>query len=348
MGKRKIGMYGGKFIPVHMGHVYAMIKASTMVEELHVIVSYDEEYEKEHYYHHSHIEPIPYKIRLRWWKQITKNLPHVHVHAIYEPQTGEFSDWELGAERIMAAVGKPIDTVFSSENAYGEYFEKLYPDAEHVMIDSARSVYPISATKIRTEGPLKHWEMLPKFVQSYFVKKIVVVGTESCGKSTLVKNLATLYNTAHVEEWGRTYYERLGTYETLESDFPEIAFEHQYQIKEQLKKANKLLFIDTEALVTQFFSIAYEGKTQPVLNEIAKLQQFDLWLFLEPDVDWIDDGTRVFGEENVRQTNNDILKSLLEEAGIQTISISGSYQERLEKAMEEVNKLLGVNGLQVS
>lgn len=72
MGKRKIGMYGGKFIPVHMGYVYAMIKASTMVEELHVIVSYDEEYEKEHYYHHSHIEAIPYKIRLRWWKQITK------------------------------------------------------------------------------------------------------------------------------------------------------------------------------------------------------------------------------------------------------------------------------------
>jgi len=45
MCKRKIGMYGGKFLPVHMGHVYAMIKASTMVEELHVIVSYDEAYE---------------------------------------------------------------------------------------------------------------------------------------------------------------------------------------------------------------------------------------------------------------------------------------------------------------
>lgn len=345
MCKRKIGMYGGKFLPVHMGHVYAMIKASTMVEELHVIVSYDEAYEKEQYYHGSHIAPLPYKLRLRWWKQITKNLAHVHVHAIYEPQTDQFSDWELGAKKIKAVIGKPIDTVFSSEHVYGEYFEKLYPDAEHIIIDSVRKTYPIAASTIRTEGPLKHWEMLPKAVQPYFVKKVVVVGTESCGKSTLVKNLAVLYNTAYVEEWGRTYYERLGTYETLESDFPEIAFEHQYQIKEQLKKANKLLFIDTEALVTQFFSIAYEGKPQPVLNEIAKLQQFDLWLFLEPDVDWIDDGTRVFGEEKVRQTNNRILKSLLEDAGIHAISISGSYEERLEKAIEEVNKLLEVNGL---
>ncbi len=345
MCKRKIGMYGGKFIPVHMGHVYAMIKASTMVEELHVIVSYDEYYEKKHYYHSLHMEPISYKMRLRWWKQITRDLPHVHVHAIYEPQTGQFSDWGLGAEKIKAVIGKTIDTVFSSEHEYGDYFEKLYPEAKHIIIDGAREVYPISATKIRTEGPLKHWEMLPEVVRPYFVKKVVVVGTESCGKSTLVKNLATLYNTAHVEEWGRTYYERLGTYETLESDFPEIAFEHQYQIKEQLKKANKLLFVDTEALVTQFFSIAYEGKTQPVLSEIAKLQHFDLWLFLEPDVDWVDDGTRVFGEEKVRQTNNSILQSLLEEAGIHTVSITGNFQERLEKALQEVNQLLGVNGL---
>lgn len=345
MCKRKIGMYGGKFIPVHMGHVYAMIKASTMVDELHVIVSYDEEYEKEHYYHSPHMAPIPYKMRLRWWKQITRDLPHVHVHAIYEPQTGQFSDWELGAEKIKAVIGKTIDTVFSSEHGYGDYFEKLYPEAEHIIIDGAREAYPISATKIRTEGPLKHWEMLPEVVRPYFVKKVVVVGTESCGKSTLVKNLATLYNTAHVEEWGRTYYERLGTYETLESDFPEIAFEHQYQIKEQLKKANKLLFVDTEALVTQFFSIAYEGKRQSVLSEIAKLQQFDLWLFLEPDVDWVDDGTRVFGEEKIRQTNNSILKSLLEEAGIHAVSITGNFQERLEKALQEVNQLLGVNEL---
>lgn len=42
MGKT-VGMYGGKFLPLHMGHVYMMTKASTMVDELHIIVSYDEE-----------------------------------------------------------------------------------------------------------------------------------------------------------------------------------------------------------------------------------------------------------------------------------------------------------------
>lgn len=80
------------------------------------------------------------------------------------------------------------------------------------------------------------------------------------------------------------------------------------------------------------------------MDEIAKLQQFDLWLFLEPDVKWIDDGTRVFGEEGIRIRNNEWLKSILAEKGIEYVSISGNYQERLEQAMVQVNKLMGVNG----
>lgn len=344
MSNNKVGMFGGKFIPIHVGHVYAMIYASTMVNELHVIVSYDEDYEREHYYKDAKIPFIPHEIRVRWWRQITKDMPFVHVHSVYEPQTGQFSDWELGAERIKAVVGKPIDTVFSSEESYGTYFEKLYPSAEHIVIDPQRKNYNISATMIRKEGAMEHWERLPTVVKPYFVKKVVIVGTESAGKSTLVQNLACLYNTTYVEEFGRTFYDGIGSYDTLPDDFPEIAFQHHLLIQNQLQKAEKLLFIDTEALVTQYFSIAYEGIRQPILDEIAKLQQFDLWLFLEPDVKWIDDGTRVFGEEEIRIRNNAWLKSILAEKGIQYVSISGNYQERLKQAMGQVNKLMGVNG----
>lgn len=343
----KVGMYGGKFAPIHMGHVYAMIRASTMVEELHIIVSYDTEYEKEHLFKNTKMPHIPYDVRLRWWTQLTKDLPHVQVHAVEEKQTGQFSDWERGAEGIKAAVGKQIDTVFSSEHAYGEFFEELYPTAKHVVLDAERETYHISATKLRTEGAMQHWHMLPEIVKPYFAKKVVVIGTESCGKSTLVRNLASLYNTTYVEEFGRTYYEKLGGCEgiTMPSDYPEIAFEHKYHEKKQLEKANKVLFVDTEALVTQYFSIAYLGKRQPILDEVAKLQQYDLWLFLEPDVKWVDDGTRSFGEQQVRERNNVILKSLLEEHRIPFISISGNYQKRLEQSVHLVNELVEMKGM---
>lgn len=343
----KVGMYGGKFIPIHLGHVYAMIRASTMVDELHIIVSYDTEYEKEVYFKNAAIPHIPYVIRLRWWTQITKDLAHVHVHAVEEIQTGHFSDWLKGSLEIKRVIGKPINVVFSSEHSYTEYFDKLYLKAKHVVIDADRETYNISATKLRTEGMMKHWNMLPDVVKPFFVKEVVVVGTESCGKSTLVHNLAKLYNTTYVEEFGRTFYERLGGCEgiTIPSDFPEIAFEHQYHQRKQRKKANKVLFVDTEAIVTQYFSMAYLGQRQPVLDEVAKLQKYDLWLFLEPDVKWVDDGTRSFGEQEVRVSNNTLLKDLLREHGISYITISGNYQERLEKAVHHVNELVEMKGL---
>jgi HTH-type transcriptional regulator, transcriptional repressor of NAD biosynthesis genes len=343
----RVGMYGGKFLPIHMGHVHAMIRASTMVDELHIIVSYDTEYEKEVYFKGAAFPHIPFHIRQRWWTQLTKNLPHVHVHAIEEKQTGHFHDWVKGSLEIKKDIGKPIDIVFSSEPSYTEYFAQLYPAAKHIVIDAERKTYNISATKLRTEGVMKHWHMLPDVVKPYFVKEVVVVGTESCGKSTLVHNLAQLYNTTYVEEFGRIFYERLGGCEgiTIESDFPRIAFEHKYHQEKQREKANKIHFVDTEAIVTQYFSIVYLGKRQPVLDEVAKLQRFNLWLFLEPDVQWVDDGTRSFGEQEIRERNNALLKDLLNEHGISYISISGSYQERLETAIHHVNELLGINGL---
>lgn len=339
----KVGMYGGKFYPFpHLGHVYAMVKASTMVDELHVIVSHDTKYEKEVLSKDSKVDHVNYTMRLRWWTQLAKDLPHVHIHEVYEEQTGKFEDWMLGAQGIVRKIGKGIDVVFSSEHSYTPIFNKLYPYAQHVVIDSDREAYNISGTKLRAEGVIKHWDMIPKIVQPYFAKKVVVVGTESCGKSTMVKNLATLFNTSYVEEYGRTFYERLGGCEgiTIEEDYPEIAFEHKYHEKVQLQKANKILFIDTDATVTQYFSEAYLGKSQPILDEIINLQKYDLWLFLEPDVKWVDDGTRSFGEEEVRRKNNKLLKDILYLNNINYVSISGNYQKRLETAVEKVNELL--------
>ncbi|CAM4135597.1 multifunctional transcriptional regulator/nicotinamide-nucleotide adenylyltransferase/ribosylnicotinamide kinase NadR [Lederbergia lenta] len=338
---KKVGMYGGKFLPVHQGHVNAMTIASTMVDELHIIVSYDEEYEKR-YFENSSLEPIPYKQRLRWWSQMTKQMDHVYVHAVKEKQTGSFSDWEEGARQIKQAVGKEIDVVFSSEKNYSPTFEKLYPQAVHEIIDNERIMVDISATRIREEGVYQHWEMIPEEVRPYFVKKVVVVGTESCGKSTLVKNLARIFNTRYVEEYGRTYYEKFKdcVSVTQESDYHEIAFEQKYHEKMQAERANKVLFIDTEAIVTQYYSELYVNKNQEILTSIAKLQDYDLYLFLEPDVVWVDDGTRVHGEQYVRDENNQRLKKMLNNYGVNFHEINGSYYERLKKSRQLVESIL--------
>ena len=335
-----IGMFGGKFLVVHQGHVRAMQKAAAMVDSLYVIVTYNVELEQNSYFNHSVITPISIEQRLRWWHQIIKDINNVSVHAVEETNINNEPDWESCADRIKAVVAKPIDVVFSSEPSYGHYFSRLYPNAKHIVIDPNRQAYPISATRIRNEGAIKHWRQLPDVVKPYFAKSVVIVGTESTGKSTLVSKLAEYYETCLVAEAGRHFYEAIGAEIVLYEDFSAIAYEQKHQERQARKVANKVFFIDTEAITTQYFSMAYLQARQAVLDEIAKLQNYDLWLFLEPDVEWVADGLRSFGEVKVREKNNRLLKGLLAEFGIDYHVISGDYDKRYHKAVSLVDKLL--------
>jgi HTH-type transcriptional regulator, transcriptional repressor of NAD biosynthesis genes len=336
-----VGFIGGKFLPLHQGHVYAIVHASSIVDELYVMLSHsqirDNELCKE-----TEMEYIPPQIRLRWLSQLTRDMPHVKVVSIEDHQGNDDYDWKKGAQLIKEAIGKHIDYVFSSESEYNDIFTEIYPDSMHVMIDPERSQVKISATAIRNEGVYRYWEFIPDFVKPYFIKKVVVVGTESCGKSTLSKNLAKIYNTTYVEEYGRTVCEELGGCEGImvKEDYQKIAYGHKMKEIEAIKRANKVVFIDTEAIVTQFYSNLYNNEHQPVLDEMAKLQDYDLWLYLEPDVKWVDDGLRVHGEGDIRVKNNQHLKALLEKHMINYKVLSGDYVSRLKGAMDSIDMLL--------
>lgn len=331
MGKG-VGFYGGKFIIPHIGHVYSIIYASSLVDKLYVLLMYDG---KEKGLDYSNVGGyISKEQRLRWLKQITKDMPNVEVGII--ESTKSFS--EEDANKVINCIGK-FNYVFSSEILYSNYFKELYPFAEHIIIDKLRINYNISGSQLRKDGVYKHWEYIPLEVRPYFVKKVAILGTESSGKSTLTHHLAKMYNTNYIKEYGRTYYDNLGGYETNIKDFPLIAYQHVLEINKGLNNANKVLFIDTDAIITQNLCEAYEGKSLTVLDEIIKLQEIDLYLVLKPDVDWVDDGTRIFGEdsERIRQYNSLIGK--LNKFNIRYIEIEGDYLDRIYKSKKEVDKL---------
>ncbi len=331
-----VGFIGGKFLPFHLGHAYAIVKASSMCDKLYVILSYGKERDYNLCVKQGNIKEIPYKVRLSWLRQFTADMQNVKVIAIEDSaKTNEDYDWERGAKDIKLAIGEKIDYIFSSEESYTPIFAKLYPNAKHIIIDNERKMYPISATKIRKEGPFKHWKFLPKIVRPFFVKKVVIVGTESCGKSTLIRNLSKIYNTNYVEEYGRTLCEIKGGADALlEEDYPIIAYGHKMLEEKAIKDANKIVFIDTESLVTKYYLELYENKKSKLYDEIAKLQNYDLWIYLEPDVKWINDGTRTHGEQKIREENGVKLKKILTDANVDYQIITGNYVERLTKAID--------------
>jgi len=336
-----VGFIGGKFLPLHLGHVFAIIQASTIVDELYLVLSHSEKRDKE-LCDNTKMKYVESRVRLRWLHQLVKDMDQVRVIEVEDRYSNEDYNWEEGAVEIKKKIGKPIDYVFSSEHDYEAIFAKLYPESTHFLLDKERKTVPISATQIREEGVFKHWNFLPDEVKLHFVKKVVILGTESCGKSTLTRNLAKIYNTSFVEEYGRTHCERIGGCDGImfEEDYPIIAYTQKVHEFEAMKKANKVVFIDTEATVTQFYSELYNHHHQPVLDEVANLQDYDLCLYLEPDVRWVNDGLRIHGEQSVRLTNNRRLKQLLSKNNIDFIPLTGDYNEKLKQSINYIQTLL--------
>ena len=77
----------------------------------------------------------------------------------------------------------------------------------HVMVDRHRVRVPVSGTAVRSD-PLRHLDLLEPCVRAYFVRRVVLVGAESTGKTTLAEMLASQWRTNWVPEFGRDYWER--------------------------------------------------------------------------------------------------------------------------------------------
>lgn len=335
--KKTVGFIGGKFLPFHQGHIYVIIAASNQVDELYVVLSSSKNRDKE-LCERDGIKYIPAEVRLSWLGESLNNINNIKIVHIEDEHWDSDYDWEEGANMIKKAIGKPIDYVFSSENSYNEYFKKYYPDSKHVVVDDKRKTVTISATEMRKKL-YDNWDKLPNCVRSYFTKKVAVVGTESCGKTMLAQKLAKFYNTSYVEEVGRSYCERYSNQLRPEM-FNLIAMDHFLLQVKKSEESNKVLFIDSEATITQYYlEMYFKGGKSELIEQIIKLQEYDLVIFLEPDVKWVDDGLRFAGDEKERKRNNEKLKKMYAERKINFVSIGGSYDERFNKSREFVDGL---------
>src|SRR5688572_30111190 len=95
------------------------------------------------------------------------------------------------------------------------------------------------------------------------VIRVVLVGAESTGKTTLAKQLADHYRTARVPEYGRPYWEGLlpsatAAYTTL--DFVHIAESQQRMEGMLARHANRVLICDTDAFTTWLWHELYLDK----------------------------------------------------------------------------------------
>ncbi len=314
-----------------------ILEASNMVDELYVVLSSSENRDRE-LCGRDGIKYMPADLRLSWLGNSVSNLENVKIINIEDDQWDSNYDWEAGAKMIKEAIGKPIDFVFSSEKSYDQHFSKYYPERKHVGVDDRRNTVTISATELRNDL-YGNWDKLPSVVRQHFTKRVAVVGTESVGKSTLAAKLAKFYNTCFVHEVGRDYCEKYGNQLTAPM-FDMIAMDHYMLQEKMLGESNRLLFVDSDAVITQYYlDMYFNGAKSSLIEEIIKRQQFDCVLYLEPDVPWVHAGLRFAGDDAVRQKNNEALKQMYRDRGVEFVTISGSYDERFNQARRHIDDL---------
>lgn len=330
----KCGMYGGSFNPLHMGHVECIIRSANQCERLIIVISSGTDRDE-----------IDVRIRYRWIYQLTKHIGNVSIFILEDnaPTKAEYSEelWYSDAEKVKKFAGEPIDVVFcGSDYDENSFWSKCYPDAKLI-------IYPrnnISSTIIRNDV-YGNWDMLPDVVKPYFVKKVLLIGGESTGKSTLTINLANYFNTNYLEEVGRDISERSGT-DTLmlPQDFTDILLTHKLRETEAVQRSRKVLFEDTDCLITSFFINFLEGRHKEnnlaLADALAQLNSYDLILFLEPDVKFVQDGDRSEIIAADREKYSRQIEDIYRSHGFEFVKISGSYEERFSKAAALVSSLL--------
>ncbi|WP_346237499.1 AAA family ATPase [Niabella insulamsoli] len=180
------------------------------------------------------------------------------------------------------------------------------------------------------------------------VKKIVIIGPESTGKSTLCEQLAQRYQTIWCPEYAREYLLKNGTGYSFE-DLANIAkgqlnLEDDFVERTSLRAKDdtnaSLLFLDTDMYVMKVWCEFVFGKCHRfILDEIAQ-RRYDLYLLANTDLPWTKDELREYPDLATRETLFQMYKDLLIHQSTPWVEIKGNNEQRLQMAVAAVENFL--------
>jgi len=194
------------------------------------------------------------------------------------------------------------------------------------------------------------------------LNKVVIIGPESTGKSTLCEQLGTHYNTLWCPEYAREYLLRHGTSYNFDDLLTiargQLKLEDEYAVSVMNRQSaignpqsaiehhspftihHSPLFIDTDMYVMKVWcEYVFEKCHQFILDAIAE-RKYDLYLLCNIDLPWVADELREYPDEQPRIELYNIYKDIMINQQTPWIDISGDYEERLKKAITAVDAIV--------
>lgn len=290
------GLVVGKFAPLHLGHEALVATAAARCDEL-LVLSYS----------NPELPGCGVDARKRWLadrfptcRTVVLDEATVSERCAAQAQavvtmppndSGAEVHWAYLAWLLKDVLRLPVDAMFASEPYVWPCAAFLgqvlgAPVAAHC-VDLARHAVPVSGTALRAD-PCAGRRFLAPSVYADLVRRVVLLGGESSGKTTLAAALAEALRCNWVAEFGRELWERQDG-RLAESDLLIIA--RQQRAREVAAAAGPFLVCDTDPLVTLGYAHWLFGRAEPELERAADRPPY-LAVLCAPDFPFMQDGTR--------------------------------------------------------
>jgi len=329
----------GKFCPLHKGHVALIEYARSIADETIVLICSEESESIDGWERFEWVRSLDYKPSDLWvdifeYKEGVDGLVSAtessrEVSKVWANKLKEISRYSI--------IYNDLDVIVSSEK-YGDYVAE-YMNISHEMFDEERKIFPISSTDIRFDW-VANWEYLPDTVKQSLQKTIVVVGTESTGKTTLVNNLLHSYGTdivSMVSEVGRELVDDSADFEF--KMLHTILEKHYKRYQSVRKKLTPFIIMDTDVHTTMSYGIYCFDENPIDMKAYQKNYRVgDMYIYCSPNgIKWEQDGTRM--PEKNRNELDRTLRTILRMKNIEYITLEGGYDTRTPKALKQIEKL---------
>ena len=173
------------------------------------------------------------------------------------------------------------------------------------------------------------------------MKRVVLTGSESTGKTTLAERLARHYGVSWVPEFVRDYA-ATKTSPLDASDVDPIARGQIVREDDHRSRAatnnERLLIADTDLLSTAVYAAHYYGRAPDWVVRAARERRPDLYLLLDVDLPWAPDPQRDRG--HLRAEMQALFRAAVEASGTPFVVISGDAESRFAAARAAIDELL--------
>jgi HTH-type transcriptional repressor of NAD biosynthesis genes len=320
----------GKFLPFHKGHEAMIYFALSKCDFLTVLVCCSEK------------ENISETVRKSWIEKTFKEEKNIEIRTLnyLESELPNTSVTSKEVSEVWSYIFKkqlPDCSLLITSEEYGNLVAS-FMNIKHIAYDISKNNFPVSATDIRKDV-FANWKFLPESVKPAYALKVVILGTESTGKTILAQKLSKHFNCSLVLEAAREIIANSNIFSF--DDLHLVASEHARRISESILADNRLLIIDTDIHTTKSYSRLIFKKELEVTADIYNLNSANIYLYLNNDVEYFQDGTRL--SEAERNLLDHSHRQVLIDHNIEIVEIKGDWDERFEMAIQQINNLITAN-----